>query len=325
LLDAEEITAILGKATQRYGISSDAEITLEANPDDITPEKAASWLKAGINRLSIGIQSFHENDLVWMNRAHTAIQALESIEVIRRAGFTNFSIDLIFGLPGLDDADWQENLDRSIAMGIPHISAYALTVEEGTALNTLIRKKKLPDVDPGQQASQFLQLVDTLENSGYLQYEISNFALPGCQSRHNSSYWQGIPYLGFGPSAHSFDGVSRRWNISHNPGYIQALKQHSIPSTTEILTPVQKLNEYIMTGLRTSDGISLTKLEKDWDRQAALTILNKSAEWQEKGYLTQAVEILKLTRNGKLFADGIAASLFFDEPVPGDFSAHYRV
>lgn len=310
LLSAEEITALFDGISRYFTLSPGAEITLEANPDDIRPESLRHWRSLGINRLSIGVQSFRDADLQWMNRAHTATEAAAAVATAKAAGFDNFNLDLIYGLPGLDDAAWSENISRALDQGINHLSAYALTVEPQTALATLIRKKQLPDTDPGQQADQFLLLVNQLESAGWEQYEISNFCLPGHRSRHNSAYWEGVPYLGIGPGAHSYNGHSRRWNISNNALYVQGINNNLPVWEEEILTPQNRLNEYIMTSLRRREGLSLLKIESLGGKETVQQVLAAANNYLEAGTLQREVDRLLLTPDGRLFADGIAAALF---------------
>lgn len=312
ILPIEDIAAILKTITTIYTIDSDAEITLEANPDDITIEKLAGWKEIGINRLSIGIQSFFEEDLQWMNRTHNAEQAKKALELALQY-FDNITIDLIYGTPGLTDAKWKYNVEAAIGYGIPHLSCYALTVEPKTPLEKLIRQHKKDDVNPDVQADQFLLLMDWLDAAGYEHYEISNFAKPGCRSRHNSSYWQGKPYIGIGPSAHSFDGKERRWNVANNQKYIDAIQRGELPFEKEVLSPIQKLNEYIMIALRTCEGLDLSRLQK----YEKATILKNAQKYLQQHLLSFNENILVLTREGKLYADGIAADLFLDELYTG--------
>lgn len=312
ILPIEDIAAILKTITTIYTIDSDAEITLEANPDDITIEKLAGWKEIGINRLSIGIQSFFEEDLQWMNRTHNAEQAKKALELALQY-FDNITIDLIYGTPGLTDAKWKYNVEAAIGYGIPHLSCYALTVEPKTPLEKLIRQHKKDDVNPDMQADQFLLLMDWLDAAGYEHYEISNFAKPGCRSRHNSSYWQGKPYIGIGPSAHSFDGKERRWNVANNQKYIDAIQRGELPFEKEVLSPIQKLNEYIMIALRTCEGLDLSRLQE----YEKATILKNAQKYLQQHLLSFNENILVLTRKGKLYADGIAADLFLDELYTG--------
>ncbi|MBX3242719.1 MAG: radical SAM family heme chaperone HemW [Chitinophagaceae bacterium] len=312
ILDENELTAIFNALFKKFHIKDAVEVTLEANPDDIHLPQLLTWKKAGINRLSIGIQSFYERDLQWMKRAHNAQQAGESLVLAHQAGFENISVDLIYGIPGLTDQEWQENVFKLVAMGVPHISSYALTVEPSTALHHLVNKKKQPDVDTEQQSRQFLQLIQWLTGNGYEHYEISNFSLPGKRSRHNSSYWQGKPYYGLGPSAHSFDGINiRYWNIANNSVYIRSLHKNMIPFEKEILTPTQRVNEYIMTALRTSEGINLQLVEEKFGTELKNKITWQAARFDATKLILQN-DFLKLTDEGKLFADGIAADMFQD-------------
>ncbi len=310
LLEIQDIQQILQQLQVHYSISPQAEITLETNPDDISPEKLAAWLEAGINRLSIGIQSFEEQDLQWMNRAHTSAQSFRSIQQAKEAGFTNITIDLIYGTPGLTDENWVRNIETALALQIPHLSCYALTVEPKTALAGMIKKQQLPDVDPEQQARQFALLTRKTALAGMEQYEISNFAQPGFRSRHNSSYWQGKDYLGLGPSAHSYNGFSRQWNIANNSLYLAAIEKGEIPFEQEILTETQQLNEYVMTGLRTLEGISLEKVITEWGNDKALAIQKAAEKYITQGKVRFSGDALQLEEAGKFFADGIAADLF---------------
>ncbi len=256
ILQISDLRLQIEKIRETFNISKNAEITLEANPDDINEEKLAGWKEIGINRLSIGVQSFFEEDLLWMNRAHNSQQAVSSLQVAVKY-FDNITMDLIYGHPLLSNEKWKQNVEKVIALNIPHISCYALTVEPKTPLSKMIKEKKKEDVQQEKQAEQFLLLMQWLEDAGYEHYEISNFARPGRRSRHNSSYWQGKKYLGLGPSAHSFNDESRQWNISNNNVYIESLAENKIPFEKEILTPSQKVNEYIMTSLRTAGRIRL--------------------------------------------------------------------
>jgi len=310
LLEIADIQQILQQLQEQYVISEQAEITLETNPDDITTEKLIAWREAGINRLSIGIQSFEEQDLQWMNRAHTAAQSLRSIQQAKEVGFTNITIDLIYGTPGLTDEAWEKNIATALTLQIPHLSCYALTVEPKTALAGMIHKQIVADVDPEQQARQFAILTEKTALAGMEQYEISNFAQPGFRSRHNSSYWQGKPYLGLGPSAHSYNGFSRQWNIANNSLYLAAIDKGEIPYEEEILTETQQLNEYIMTGLRTMEGISLEKVTAEWAKDKAAAIHKAAEKYIALGQIRFTKDALQLEEAGKFFADGIAADLF---------------
>ena len=311
ILETDELMQLLDALQAKFDIAADAEITLEANPDDITPGKLRQWKNAGINRLSVGIQSFSENELLWMNRAHTAADSLRCLDEIKDAGFTNYSIDLIYGSPILTNEDWQQHVSTVIKKDIPHISCYALTVEPKTALAKMISLRKKAPVETEKQAEQFTLLMDWMEVAGYEHYEISNFAKPGMHSRHNSSYWQGKHYYGFGPSAHGYDGKSRKWNIANNALYIQSLQKDIIPFEVELLTVTQQLNEYIMTSLRTMEGLNLEKVNSAFGKKYSDEILKASEKYSNTKKLEKINTNLILTREGKLFADGIAADLFF--------------
>ncbi|MBW0178862.1 radical SAM family heme chaperone HemW [Sediminibacterium sp.] len=310
LLTAAELMLMMDIFSSHFSIATDAEITLEANPDDISPDKLLEWKKAGINRLSIGIQSFFEEDLQWMNRAHNASQAKNCIQLAQDAGFHNLTIDLIYGTPGLSNERWITNIETAISFNIPHLSCYALTVEPNTALDKLIQKGTKADVDQQKQAVHFDLLTTRLEAAGFEHYEISNFARPGFRSRHNSSYWQGKPYLGLGPSAHSFNGSIRQWNISNNALYLKSIEQDLIPFEAEQLTDEQQLNEYIMTSLRTMEGCSLELIEKKWGEKNVSAIKAAAQKYLQEEYLNLSGNQLILTKKGKFLADGIAAELF---------------
>jgi oxygen-independent coproporphyrinogen-3 oxidase len=311
IVSIKDLSMILAALASKFDIKKDAEITLEANPDDITPEKLQLWKKAGFNRLSVGIQSFLDPELLWMNRAHSAVDSLRCIDEIKDAGFSNFSIDLIYGSPLLSNQDWSTAIDTVISKKIPHISCYALTVEPKTALEKMISQNKKAPVDPEKQAEQFIIGMNKMEQAGYEHYEISNFSKPGMRSKHNSSYWQGKKYYGFGPAAHSYDGKIRKWNIANNALYIQSLKKNCIPSEEELLTPTQSFNEYIMTSLRTMEGIDLEKTSALFGNSYLNQLLLSSQKYIQSKKLIQINASLILTKEGKLFADGIAADLFF--------------
>jgi oxygen-independent coproporphyrinogen-3 oxidase len=312
LLESGELQDILGAIQTNFDVMPAAEITLEANPDDISRDKLFDWKKAGINRLSIGVQSFFEADLRWMNRAHSAQQAKDSIKQSQDAGITNLTIDLIYGTPTLTDENWEKNMDEAVNAGVPHLSCYALTVEQGTALEVMIKKNKVAAADPELQARQFTQLMNRMQQEGYEHYEISNFARPGMRSRHNSSYWSGKQYLGLGPSAHSFNGSSRQWNVAGNALYAHALKRNEIPFEKEELTHQQRINEYIMTSLRTIEGLDLSFVTKNFGEAIVSQLQRSSGKYIDSGKLLKRKDHLQLTNEGKLFADGIAADLFMD-------------
>lgn len=311
LLPSDSIQKILEALYKYFPIEEKIEMTLEANPDDITKEKAREWKDIGINRFSIGIQSFDDQNLIWMNRAHNASQSFTCIDIIRDAGFENFSIDLIYGTPGQSLSEWENDIDIALDKKIPHLSCYALTIEEGTALQQLIRQGKRENVNTDDQSDRFNLLIQKVTDAGYHHYEISNMALPGFESQHNSAYWEGLSYLGFGPSAHSFNGKIRSWNISHNINYIRSIEEGKIPSTAEELTELDLLNEYIMTSLRSSKGLNKSRILKQWGEDRLKTIEMGMKKSLIAGHVTENAEVWKLTAEGKFLADGIAASLFF--------------
>ncbi len=310
LLTAKELEILFSAIYKYYPVAENPEITLEANPDDLTPEKLAELRLAGINRLSIGIQSFDENILRFLNRAHTAHEAFLCLEAAHEAGISNLSIDLIYSIPGQDDEQLRNNLAEAIRLKPTHISAYSLTLEEKTVFGRWASHGKLTAMEENLSASQFEIVMDTLTHNGYRHYEISNFCLPGYESKHNTSYWQQKKYLGVGPSAHSFDTDSRQFNISNNPLYIKALHDDRIPFEREVLTRENKINEYLFTSLRTDRGCSLTYLSL----QFQYDLMKKSTLYLDKLATEKLVEItdntLVLTRAGKLVADRIASDLF---------------
>jgi oxygen-independent coproporphyrinogen-3 oxidase len=310
LLSVVDLKNILSTIKNNYSINADAEITIEANPDDITFEKLAGWKDAGINRLSIGIQSFKEEDLKWMNRAHNKTQAFECLAMAKKAGFTNFSVDLIYGTPGLTDDEWKKNVEKVIKIEAPHIACYALTVEPKTALQKMIELKKKVDVNTDDQARQFLLLMKWMKEAGYEHYEISNFAKPGFRSRHNSSYWQGKNYIGIGPSAHSYDGKMRKWNVANNSLYTKAIENNNISFEEENLSETNRLNEYVMTSLRTIEGLDLKFIEKEFSLRQRNRIESSAADYLLRKLVINKNENFVLTDEGKLFADGIASDLF---------------
>src|SRR5690606_30963794 len=305
-----EIQHLIDKVATHFEIANDAEITLEANPDDLDKVKVETLRHTPINRFSIGIQSFYEEDLRWMNRAHNASEAEASIKRVQDAGFENITCDLIYGFPLLTDEKWKSNINQLTSNQIPHISSYAMTVEKRTALDHMISKGKTLPMDEEQSAAQFEILMQTLADQGYQHHEISNFAKPSHYAQHNTNYWRGNHYLGIGPSAHSFDGKSRSWNIANNARYIQRINNNEPSYETELLSFEDCINEYIMTALRTMWGIDLQHIEQNFGydslqhirQQAAIFIDRQEAEITEKRYL-------KLTTKGKLLADYIASEL----------------
>ncbi len=312
LVNEDYLSALMKTLRETFVVSTDAEITLEANPDDITEASLMVWKALGINRLSIGVQSFVEDDLRWMNRAHNTQQSLQSILLAQQHGFNNITIDLIYGTPALTDEQWQYNVQKAIDLNVAHLSCYALTVEPKTALDTMIKQQKIADVDADKQARHFELLMQLTKEAGYEHYEISNFAKPGHRSKHNSSYWQGKTYLGLGPSAHSFNGKSRQWNIANNALYINSIDKNEVSFEIEILTETQQINEYIMTSLRTIEGLSLVHIKQIWGEEKAKEILTASQEFFANGTMQLNNHYLQLTTKGKFLADGIAAELFFE-------------
>jgi len=310
ILQPQYIDQLLKTIYQQFKVLPDAEITLEANPDDITTERLKAWKAIGINRLSIGIQSFREEDLLWMNRAHNAVQAKECIRLAQQEGIDNITIDLIYGVPNLSDEQWMENIHTALSLNIPHLSCYALTVEPKTALDKMIKQQKKEPVDTDKQAAQFIILMNELKEAGFQHYEISNFAKPGFRSKHNSSYWQGKPYIGIGPSAHSYNGLARQWNIANNALYIQSIHQNTIPSEEELLSADQRYNEFVMISLRTIEGLNLNTLRTLFgEGKLGYTVL-AIQRWIEEQYVVEINNSYCLTTTGKLMADAIASDLF---------------
>jgi oxygen-independent coproporphyrinogen-3 oxidase len=309
LLLIEDCQLLMETIQDQFSVVADAEITLEANPDDITIEKLQGWKKMGINRLSIGIQSFADEELQWMNRAHTSQEAIGNLQ-LAMTEFENITIDLIYGSPILSDEMWYRHVHKAIEYKIPHLSCYALTVEEKTPLHKHIKlQQKLP-VDGDKQGHQFLLLMQWLRDAGYEHYEVSNFALPGYRSRHNSSYWKGEHYLGLGPSAHSFNGKERQWNVANNQAYITAIGLGNILAEKEVLTKANRLNEYIMISLRTIEGIDFNKIETGWGSERKNTLIKETNPYINSGLAIRTQTGVQLTDEGMLMADGIASRLF---------------
>lgn len=314
LLSEAELRLILAAIRQQYDIAPYAEITLEANPEDIQAASLQAWLQIGINRLSVGIQSFDDAELKWMRRTHSAEHSRQCLTEIKAAGFRNFSTDLIYGSPFQTPALLQAHLDILMAAEVPHVSAYALTVEPKTLLDQQIRLKQVPPVNESLQQDLFFQLVDGLQKAGLEQYEISNFARPSMESRHNSSYWKGLPYLGLGPSAHSFNGTDeRRWNVSNNSLYLQAIESNQLPFEAEKLSRTDRINEYLMIALRTREGLEWQQL-KEWLTESEYEhFLQQARNPAYKDKLIITPDRLQLTTTGRFFADGIAADFFLEK------------
>lgn len=313
LLNTDDINALIDEIAKRHTIKDNAEITLEANPDDLQMKKIKELRETPINRFSIGVQSFYEEDLVWMNRAHNASEADSSIKRVQDAGFENITADLIYGFPQLTDTKWKANIDKLLAYNIPHISAYSMTVESKTALAHFIKSGKQKAMNEEQSANQFYILSDILTNAGFEHYEISNYARLQSYAVHNTNYWKSKPYLGIGPSAHSFNGRQRQWNISNNAQYISSVLKQIIPAEIENLTLYDKINEYIMTSLRTMWGMDLDLVERQYGGDYRRKIVKKIASFEDADQAILNNSTITLTFNGKLVADQIAADLFFDE------------
>ena len=315
LLTIDELRFLINTVYENFKVVENPEITLEANPDDLLAVRAQSrtifenYKDIGINRLSIGIQSFFERDLRLMNRAHNSKEALECLTLATQH-FDNISIDLIYGIPGLSNDEWIENIETALSFKVLHISCYALTVEPKTALETFIKKGIIDAVDDDLAQEQFNILVDKLEASGFVNYELSNFGKPNYFSKNNSAYWQGKPYLGIGPSAHSYSGDQRRWNVSNNTKYIKAIQKNELPSESETLSETDKFNEYIMTGLRTIWGISLEKVKDDFGENYKKQLLQQSEIYIKEHLLYIEDDKLLTTKKGKFLSDGIASNLF---------------
>lgn len=310
ILEEGEIELLLKTVYQNYVVDGNAEITLEANPDDITSEKLLSWKNAGVNRLSIGIQSFREEDLVRMNRSHSSQQALACIPLAQQAGFHNITLDLIFGFPELSHDAWEQNIQIALQLQVPHISCYAMTVEPKTALDHQIKKGVMEPINHEHSAIQYEHLMQRMVEAGYEHYEISSYAKPGFRAQHNSSYWNQVAYLGMGPSAHSYDGNQRSWNVAHNVHYIEQCQSKKLLPEIEVLSREQKINEFIMVRLRISEGLDVAMMKSlltisEW------TAFNKTKEgFIKEVWLQEQNEVLRLTNAGKLFADHIASSFF---------------
>jgi oxygen-independent coproporphyrinogen-3 oxidase len=310
LLRGEEINTIIGAITQTHTVTSNAEITLETNPDDLDQNKIKALRQTPVNRFSMGVQSFFDDDLKWMNRAHRSGEAESSVKRAQDAGFENITVDLIYGYPLLTDQKWKANMEKVFALDVPHVSAYSMTVEPRTALASFIKKQQQPPMNEEQSAEQFMQLMDAMQAHGFEHYEISNFCKPGNYSRHNTNYWKGVKYLGIGPSAHSYNGEARQWNIANNAKYIQSINQNTIPAEKEVLSETDRLNEYIMTSLRTMWGLDLDKLN-GIAAGSSPELLKSAREFFERQWTRQEENKIHLTQTGKLYADHIASELFF--------------
>lgn len=309
MLTSAQISVLIAAVYDNYNVLPEPEITIEVNPDDITQSYLAALKNAGVNRLSIGIQSFHNRELKLMNRAHDGKQALQSV-VWAQEFFDNISIDLLYGTPHTTFSDWQENLATALVLNVPHISSYALTLEPKTALERFVAKGVVSLLDEAEVEAQFLYLLDTLTQKGYEHYELSSFGKPGYHSKNNTAYWKGKPYLGIGPSAHGFDGTHRYWNVSNNVRYVASVANHKLPQTIEKLSTVDRYNEAIMIGLRASWGVSLTQLEIQLGKRYRNHLQKEATRFIHEGLLHIEDDCLKATRKGAFVADGISADLF---------------
>ena len=311
LLTQEQVKKLLDKVRIVYTVDQNAEITLEANPDDLNHIKLEQLKQAGINRLSIGIQSFRERDLFFMNRSHTKDQAIKCVANAQALGFDNITIDLIYGVPNQTNEEWRKNLLQAISLNIQHISSYCLTVEPKTTLAHMVKQKQVFQVTDEFAEKQFYMLIETLAENGFEQYEISNFAKDGFISLHNSNYWKGVEYIGLGPSAHSYDGTSRQWNVANNNRYMNSLENRKLDFEREILTEEQKYNEYILTTLRTKWGIDENEIIQRFSLKIIDFFQKEVKKHQNDGFLTQNEKLFVLTKKGKFLADRIASDLFY--------------
>lgn len=312
LLSQEELQLLLATIKELFIVSEEAEITLEANPDDLTPQKLQEMRRAGVNRLSIGLQSFHGPHLQLMNRAHTAQESLKSVREAQAAGFDNITVDLIYGIPAPDHSIWQQDLDTLFALGVQHVSCYALTIEPDTALGRWSKKGKFKPAEDEFTAQQFEILLERMAQEGFTQYEISNFCKPGYESKHNGNYWRGVHYLGVGPSAHSFNGHSRQYNVAHNKKYTDALQQDTVPFELEELSLPDQANDYLLTTLRTIWGCDLGRIKQTFGYDFTSSHGTYLQELQEKNLAYVENNVLYLTDKGKLLADQITLELFVE-------------
>jgi oxygen-independent coproporphyrinogen-3 oxidase len=313
LLPISDLKFLISEVYKNFKVVEFPEITLEANPDDLTEQRIIELSNIQINRLSIGIQSFFEDDLTMMNRAHNASEAKKCLEIATQH-FDNISVDLIYGIPGMSNEKWKQNIEIALSFNIPHISSYALTVEPKTALATLIRTGKIAKPEGEVAETHFQILVESLEKKGFIHYELSNFGKENYFSKNNSGYWLGKKYIGIGPSAHSYDGVSRSWNVSNNAIYLKSIEKNILPNETEILSKTDCYNEYIMTGLRTIWGVSLDKIEKEFGMDYLDYLQKQAQKFITDDLLSIEKNVLKTTKKGKFLTDGIASDLFMVNP-----------
>jgi oxygen-independent coproporphyrinogen III oxidase len=310
VLSNDEINFLISEVYKNYEVVENPEITLEANPDDLSTERIFELSKSPINRLSIGIQSFYEEDLQLMNRAHNSAEAINCLTEATKY-FDNISLDLIYGIPGLTDEMWRKNIETALSFGIPHISSYALTVEPKTALRKLIDTGKIAEPQDEAASNHFMILVEMLQKNGFIHYELSNFGKENYFSKNNSAYWLGKKYIGIGPSAHSYDGEKRGWNIANNSLYLKSIQNDELPIETEILTISDRYNEYIMTGLRTIWGVSFDRIETEFGLGYLNYLKKQSQKFLDDELLSIENDILKPTAKGKFLTDGIASDLFY--------------
>ena len=310
VLQISDLRFLIEEVYKNYNVAENPEITLEANPDDLSSERIIELSKTPINRLSIGIQSFFEDDLVMMNRAHNSVEAKKCLEEATQY-FDNISLDLIYGIPGMSNEKWKQNIEKALSFGIPHISSYALTVEPKTALNKLIQSGKIAKPNDESAQEHFAILVETLEANDFIHYELSNFGKANYFSKNNSAYWLGKKYLGIGPSAHSYDGVSRSWNVSNNSLYLKSIHEGKLPNEIEVLSIADRYNEYIMTGLRTIWGVDLNRIKAEFGIEYLDYLQKQTQKFLNDDLLSIDDNILKPTAKGKFLTDGIASDLFY--------------
>ena len=310
VLSKDELLSIFDELNSFFNIDSKAEITLEANPDDLSKQKIKELSETPVNRLSIGIQSFSDSDLLFLNRIHTSREAISAVKNSQDLGFSNITIDLIYGIQTMTNEEWKKNLESAFSLDVQHISSYCLTIEYKTALNRFISSGKIKNIDDRKGAEQFEILMNEMHKNNFIHYEISNFGKENYFSRHNSNYWKGKKYLGLGPSAHSFDGESRQWNVASNTAYIQAISETKIPFEKETLSRNQKFNEYILTSLRTMWGVDLNYVKQYFSPEMNAALLSAAVEIQKKELAILNNGCIVLTKRGKLFADKIASDLF---------------
>lgn len=311
-LTSDELTELFNAIyiyNKVYGISKDAEVTMECNPDDITPHMAETISLLPVNRVSMGVQTFDDDRLRFIHRRHTSAQVQDAVNMLRRAGIGNISIDLMFGFPGETHEEWNEDISRALLLDVQHISAYSLTYEEGTLLYKMLQSGKIKETDEETSRRMYYTLADRLSEDGYEHYEISNFARPGFRSRHNGNYWRGIPYIGIGASAHSFDTKSRQWNISDLRRYIKSVSQGIIPMEYEILDKDTRYNDTVMTALRTCEGVDINDIENTFGKAYSVYLQDNARKYIHNGLLDKSESHIRLTRNGLFVSDGIMSDL----------------